>query len=717
VTKPSRHRLHAAAAAWSAAISGPRLRERIARAVAADHDRWILWGPTALALGIAAYFALPVEPPRAVSGLAVLAAGAGMVLTPRFYRPLGVLLLLPAIGLGLAQLRTGVVAAPVLAESVDGAEVTGIADLVERDEEGGLRITIAEPAIAGLAPERTPERVRVTARTEAGELRPGDSLRVEAHLEPPPGPVAPGAFDFARRAYFDRLGAVGYAYSPVTVTETGRFSRFWQRVHALRTRVAERVRSHVAGGAGALSAAMLTGLREAIPDGDVEAMRSAGLAHLLAISGLHLGLVTATAFFFLRAGCAGLPSLALRLDLKKIAAVGAWLVALAYLLLAGATLPTQRAFLMASVMLLALLIGRQPISLRLVAFAAAVILVFTPEALLSASFQMSFSAVVALVAVYESAAPKLAALRRQAGWPQRIALYFLGVLLTTLVAELAIGPFAAFHFNRVTAYGLLANLVAVPVMAFWIMPCGLLALLAMPLGLAGPIVTLMGWGAELVLTTAREVAALPGAVHHLPAYPAAALTLGAVGALWLVLWRAPILKAGAVLPLAAATVLAASHRPPDILMSREGDLIAFNGAERLYVSAMERADYDRKEWMRLTGHDKAAPWESAPGREVAPARCDGLGCSLRPRRTGTARRISVAFTPEALMRDCRVADVLLAAVPVPEARGCSSPELVLDRFDVWREGAYGLWIEEDGLRVESARDLRGDRPWVREPEG
>jgi len=262
---------------------------------------------------------------------------------------------------------------------------------------------------------------------------------------------------------------VGYALSPVKITVKSRFSGLGQRVHTVRSSVAERVPADVDGSAGALWAALLTGQRGAIPEEDGKAMRAVGLAHLSTISGLHLGLVMATAFFLVRAAGAAVPSLALRADLQNVAAVAAWLVALVYLLLAGATLPTQRAFMMAGLMLLALFTGRQAISLRLAAFAALAILVLAPEALLSASFQMSFSAVVALVAVYEIAAPRLAAMRRQAVWPRRIALYFLGVLLTTLVAELAIAAFAAFHFNRITTYGVLANLVAVPVMAFWVM--------------------------------------------------------------------------------------------------------------------------------------------------------------------------------------------------------------------------------------------------------
>ena len=698
-----------AQAPWPEAGLAAAVRE----ALEAERDRWSLWVPVGLIFGIAGYFALPFEPPLVFSGLAGLACLAVLALVPASHRTAVLIFLLPVAGLLLAQIRTELVAAPILQEEMRAVEIEGIVDLVELRGGDDRRFVIAEPRVEGLPAARTPARVRVTVRTETGAATPGDRVRLLATLEPPPEPVAPGAFDFARQAYYERLGAVGYALSTVTVLERGRYAALWQRIHRLRLHIAERVRAVVPGPEGALSAALLTGLRGAIPEDDAEAMRVAGLAHLLAISGLHVGLVTAAAFFFVRAALAAIPALARRGDVKPIAVGAAWLVALAYLLLAGATLPTQRAVLMASVVLLALLLGREPISLRLVAFAAIVILLLSPEAALSASFQMSFAAVVALVAVYQWAAPQFARLRRGAGWARRLALYLLGVLVTTLIAEAAIAPFAAFHFNRITVYGLLANLVAVPVMAFWVMPVGLLALLLMPLGLDAPLLAVMGAGADIVLDTAREVAALPGSVQPVASFPGLVLFFGTLGLLWMLLWQSTLLKALAAFPLGTAAILAAFARPPDILMARNGDLFAVNTPEALYVSSLRAARYDSEQWARITGHLDVRHWREA-GDLVA---CDDLGCTIDLTRLGGDGRLAIALAPAALLADCRTVDALLAAVPVRPAAGCQGGRLVLDRFDVWRSGAHALRITESGLAVDSAAGSRGKRPWVRARPG
>jgi len=675
----------------------------------AERDRWILWAPVGVITGIAAYFALPFEPPIAFTLLAVVACLAVLSLLPGEWRIVGVVLLLPIAGILLAQLRTELVAAPVLSEEMRAVDVSGVVELVELRAGDNRRMVIAEPRIDGLPKEASPSRLRVTVRTDAGDSAPGDRVRLLATLEPPPEPVAPNAFDFARQAFFEQLGAVGYALSDVSILERGGLAVFWQRINRLRLHIAERVQRAVSGPEGALSAALLTGLRGAIPEEDAEAMRIAGLAHLLAISGLHVGLVIAATFAFVRAVLAAIPAIARRCDVKPFAAAAAWLVALAYLLLAGATLPTQRAVLMASVVLLALLLGREPISLRLVAFAAMVILLLSPEAALSASFQMSFSAVVALVAVYQWAAPQFARLRRGAGGLRRLALYLLGILVTTLVAEAAIAPFAAFHFNRLTVYGLLANLVAVPVMAFWVMPVGLLALIVMPLGLDGHLITVMGTGAEIILETAREVAALPGAVQPLASFPGPALFCGSLGLLWLLLWRSPLLKALAVLPLGTAAILAAQARPPDILVARQANLFAVNTGEGLYVSSQRAARYDREQWARITGHLEALPWQ----RTQDFIQCDDLGCRIDLGRLGGEGHLAIALTPAALIPDCRKADALIAAIPVRPAAGCRRPAPLIDRFDVWRSGAYALWVEDNTLRVLSTSESRGNRPWVR----
>ena len=390
---------------------------------------------------------------------------------------------------------------------------------------------------------------------------------------PPPRPAAPGAFDFARFAYFQGLGAVGFALGDARrIAPSGQDGPPNESIDApsgsmerLRYAIAERIRAALTGERGAVAVALITGFREGIPESVEQNMRDSGLAHLLAISGLHVGLVAGTVFLLVRGGCALVPAIALRWPIKKWAAVSAAAVAFGYLFLAGATEPTQRAFLMLLITVIGICLDRGSISMRLVAWAALFILLLSPESLLSVSFQLSFAAVTALVAVYETITARREWAANEPARVQsagsRFPRYALQLGLSSMIATLATAPFALYHFNRVAGYGLLANLAAVPLTAFVIMPLGLLAVFLMPLGLeAGPLY-LMGQGIGAVLWVARQVASLPGAATLVPAFPHWGLVAVTLGGLWLCIWRGPWRWLG-LAGFAAAAVASLRRRHP-----------------------------------------------------------------------------------------------------------------------------------------------------------
>lgn len=506
----------------------------------AERPRWPLWAPIAFAVGILVYFALPVEPsPRllALVPLGVIGAIAGA----RRAAGLAVLfwlgLALALAGFAVAQLRTLQVAAPVLPRS-GVYHVEGVIRAAEPRNDG-QRLLLGDLVIERLEEAATPALVRFTVRRTEVPFLPGQRIKARARLQPPSGAAVPGGFDFAMRAWFERLGGVGFALGAPELLAAGPGTGT-RPIATLRHAVAARAERIIPGADGAVAAALLTGLRASIPDRVWHDMQASGLAHLLAISGLHMTLIAGTVFVVARALFALWPALALRVVPKKPAAVVALLAALGYLLLAGATVPTQRAFMMAAVALLAVLLDRNPVSMRLLAMAAFVVLVIAPESLLGPSFQMSFAAVTGLVAFYELRLGQLALTppENDRQRPARLLLvYFIGILVTTLIASLATTPFAAYHFQRVATYGVLANLVAVPLTAFWIMPAGLLALLLMPFGLDAPILHVMGAGIGIVLDVAAFVAALPGAGIDVSPWPPSSLLLLALGGLWLCLWR------------------------------------------------------------------------------------------------------------------------------------------------------------------------------------
>ena len=727
----------------------PEPKRTPARAPGGDHAAGLLlWAPVALGLGIGLYFALPVEPPLSLAVAALLLLLLLRVTIANTSGTAKILLfgmILATTGVVLAGIRTLSVAGPVIARETRPLTLAGQIIRVEQRTDNSLRLLLHVDGLFtwagedwGGGREDWPRRVRVSVRTSAPALVSGDRVSMRAILTPPPLPVLPGGYDFARSAWFQSIGALGFSISAVTrleETAPDRQGSFEMRVEGLRATVAGRVTAVIPGEAGGLAAALITGLRGGLNDEVRDNMRAAGLAHLLAISGLHMALVTGALFFGLRALLALSPRMALKYPIKKIAAVAAWAGAMFYLQLSGAGISTQRAFIMVSIVLLAVLLERQAISLRLVALAALVVLVFSPEALLSASFQMSFAAVAGLVAGFEWHQQRFgAAMAARRGTLYRAAWYLWGIVLATLIAEVTIGPVAAFHFHRVTLYGIPANIVAMPLMSFWIMPLGVLAMLLMPLGLESLALVPMGWGLEALIRVAGEVASLPGAVRPVPAMPFASFLLMVTGGLWLVLVRAPGWRRAAIVPLLLAVLPAALASKPDVLIGREGKIFAVLDAGGNYVFSTKRAGrFTRRSWLETYGQGDYEVWPSGGGSDKKgsinpgmPVRCDPVACIYTPPHAADS---SIAFVikREGFAEECRRADVLVSSHFTP--RDCASALIIdgrvmrsasamtLSRVDGADDGAReGEWdgAKDGEWRMKSVASTRGDRPWTRD---
>jgi competence protein ComEC len=705
-----------AAKAWGqgTGTAGPapsRLAELpgwLGRALLAERERWPLWAPVGFAAGILVYFALPTEPAPML--LLVLAVGVVAAWTGarRQSLPLGQLawiaLALMLAGFATAQLRTLSVAAPVLPRAaVYGLEGT---ILMAEPRNAGQRLLLGDLVVERLEPSATPARVRLTVRAMEPPLRPGQRIALRARLQPPSGALIPGGFDFAQRAFFEQLGGIGFAYGTPEVIG-GSTTIATRPVANLRYAVAARAESVIGGAEGAVAAALLTGLRASIPQDVWRDMQVAGLAHLLAISGLHMTLVAGTVFVACRFLLSLVPALALRIVPKKPAACVALLAALAYLLLAGATVPTQRAFMMAGVALLAVLFDRNPLSLRLLAYAALAVLVMLPESLLGPSFQMSFAAVVGLIAFYEALRTHRR-LRPPEDDPFRVRnvllVYFTGVLLTTLIASLATTPFAAYHFQRIATYGALANLVAVPLTAFWIMPLGLLALILMPFGLDAPILLGMGKGIGLVLAIAARMSALPGSVIDITPWPPASLLFMVAGGLWLCLWKTRWRRWG-IAAVGIGIVVAFATRPPDLLIDRRGDFVAL----RIAAGEAHLLERNRDNWLRgqmLQGAG-AADGLAFATRADGRLRCDPLGCTIA---TGGHRPLAITLAAEAAAEDCRRA-AFVVLLEGPES--CSSGTASLGGRALWRSAGVALWLDGERVSLRRVADATGARPWSR----
>jgi competence protein ComEC len=676
-----------------------------------------------LGTGIGLYFALPDEPsawagPAAVvllSGLFVAAGRRGSL----WAVPV-VAVLAAACGLTLAQTHARGAAAPILDRPLGPVEVAGRVVALD-PHDGRWRVVLSDLEVARLAPERTPARLRLVLY-DAGPTAVGGRIAVPARLLPPPPPAAPGAFDFPRRAWFERLGAVGFAVGvprAVAAPPPGPWRALADWGERLRGAVGERLRTGVGGAAGAVAAALATGQRGAVPATVIEAYRQSGLAHLLAISGLHMGLAAGLVFVVLRGLLALIPPIALRRDIKKVTAVCAIAAMAVYLALSGGTVPAQRAFIMGGVVFGAILVDRAAITLRVLAVAAVVVLAWQPQALVGASFQMSFAAVVALVAAYESLAPRLAAWRGRAAGPGGAALrgigaHVFGILASTVVAGLATAPFAAFHFHRLALFGVVANGLAMPVMAFWVMPWLAVALILMPFGGDGLAHAPLRLGLDAVDGVAGMVAGWPDAVLAVPPMPVPVLVAATFGGLWLCLnrqrWR--WIGGGAT---ALALVLPWSRPVPLLVISGDGTVAAVRSGDGLVLSPGRGDRFTRDLWRELWGAGEGI-WTAAGLEKTASATapaavrltCDALGCLYDPGDGG--RPLALVHHPAALPEDCATARAVIATVAL--RRAACPAGLVVSRWDLWRDGTHAIYATADGLRVETVAGARGRRPWT-----
>ncbi|SEA46586.1 ComEC/Rec2 family competence protein [Rubrimonas cliftonensis] len=586
---------------------------------AQERRRAPLWTPVLFGLGVQSYVLAPAEP-SLVALFAALAGAAALLVAARSggeARLAGAVALACLLaGFGWAGLRAHAVAAPVLFAEHEGL-VEGRVEALSQSAAGRPRITFGDLRIWGLAPAETPARVRVTllSETAADGVSPGDRVSVLALLRPPGGPVEPGAFDFARAAWFERLGGVGVARGRLArlpdAPAAGQLAALGEALSQARARLGDGLRARLPGEAGAFAAAIVTGDRAGLPVDALEALRDSGLAHLLAISGLHMAIVCGLVFggvrLALAASGAAAGPLAARVAARDVAAVAALAAALCYLLASGASVATQRAFVMAAVALSAVLAGRSAVTLRGLALAAWVVLLLAPETVLSVGFQMSFAATVALVAAYEAARERLTT-RRRRGAAVVVGRYVVGLVATSLIAGLATAPFAAFHFNRAATYGLLANLGGVPLMGLLVAPSLAAAALLAPLGWEEPALTAAGAGIEGILAVARWTASLEGAVRAVPAAPPSALWLTTAGGLWLCLWRSRLRLAGLpVLALAGAVWAAPAPRPP-LIIAEDGSVAAMTAAGRA-VQQGRGGDFARATWLRRDG----ALGDDAPG--------------------------------------------------------------------------------------------------------
>src|SRR5579859_6877131 len=701
--------------------------------IAAQSDRAVLWAPVAFGLGAAGFLGLEAEP-SVWLGVVVGAAGlTSFAASWMFSRHRGViacagLLALVAAGFLTAKIHSDGVAAPIAPARGGVVTLEGWVVDIDTPSEKGERVLIAPVAISGLAPEATPTRVRIVLAGQGGPESappPGTPIRLTTLLDPPPGPAAPGAYDFARDAWFESIGGVGLAMrAPViTALPTPPWGvRLEMAINALRWRVAGRLAHDIRevigpddGGAAGLAAAVTTSHQDWLEPDHRDDLRGSGLAHMLAIAGLHTAAVSGFAFFAFRFGIAAWPWLALRVPGKKVAAVAALAVVAGYLVLSGAHPPARRAAITASVAFLAILVDRRAVSLHSLAVAALVILIMEPEVVVQPGFEMSFCATASLVALAE-------VWRRRgdpgAGLPWPLAMlrklkdWLLAMVVVSFVAGAATGPFAIQHFNRVANYGVLANLSADFVASAVLMPSLVLTLLAQALGLssslAAPVLWLAGASARAVIFLGHVFAVAPGATMTLSSAPEIALAISYLGIVFACLWRGRLRWIG--LPMSAAVALWPRPAPPLAWIAADGDDAAVVVAGQEIAMKPGARGYATQLWAQR--HGFALPADpAAASRGVYD--CDRRGClplgDARPAMAASWMRKTPG--PDRYADLCAEADIVILRSAFAPDEGCGRA-LVLTRSDFERGGAVEVFADKTGWRLAWSQPLRGHRPWT-----
>ncbi|MBV0911557.1 ComEC/Rec2 family competence protein [Anianabacter salinae] len=665
--------------------------------VAAQRGHLFPWVPVAFGTGIGLYFAVPWEP-----AVWMLWAGASLAAVlmliarrvPEGVGPLVVALAALACGHAVAGARAHLVAAPVLEFRYYGP-VEGRIAAIDRSASDKMRLTLTDVVLLDVAPARTPERVRVSLHHAEAHFDPVPGMRVATtgHLSGPEGPVEPGGFDFQRMAWFDRIGAVGYSRMPLVMTAAAPPGG---SVQGLRIAISRAVQAQVPGENGAFAAAILTGDRSGIGTETLQALRDSNLAHLLAISGLHMGLLTGFVFAALRLALALHPRTGLTWPGKKIAAVVAIVAGAAYYLLSGGNVATERAFIMVAVALSAVLVDRRALTLRAVAIAALIVLVLRPETLTEPGFQMSFAATTALVAVFAGLRDTGSGLPR---WTRPI----LAVVVSSAVAGAATAPVAAAHFNRLSDYGLIANLASVPLMGLVVMPAAVLAACLWPLGLSWIGLWLMRWPIAWILGVAHAVAGWDGAVTPVPSPQGMVLPLFAVGGLIAVLWQGRGRWAG-MIPLAAALALWSASVRPALLISPDGGLMGVMTEAGRALSKERGQGFAAQVWLENDGDAAAQP--EASGRAGIDRSEDWIAADIGG---VTVRHVSGRGVDEKAVRACALGGIVVSAAELP---GPAGPCHVHDGQSLRKTGAVALVAATEGPRTITARQLSGDRLWT-----
>lgn len=667
------------------------MREKITDIFYAERERWFSWISVLFGMGIGIYFGLSKEPSLWYT-LGIIEAFILIAILLRHSREALLFLSIPAIvllGFTYIQLDAAYIAKTPRLEGEKAIYVQGQITNVDYNSKQRQRITLEK--MQDFAGDEIKGSYKITLMPYASgkTFQVGECVELAAKVMPPYPTTMVGGYQFDRKTFFDKINGTGYSLSRVFVVPCGKSQTADKSViEEIRNKIVKRIESVLPQDEAGIASALIAGVRNGISQKITNNYRDSGLAHFLSISGLHMSMLAGFMFLLVRYGVVLIPSLALRYDSKKIAAVFAVVMSFVYLLISGYSVPTQRAFLMTLIFLIGVMISRRSISMRTISWAALCVLMVSPVALITPSFQMSFAAVVALIAFYESCRNYVQIKLTDKNIFKIVLVYLFGIVVSDFIASIATLPYSIYHFNRVAVYTSLGNLLAGPIIGLWIMPFVLISMLLMPLGLDYIPLKILGYGIHWVNEITAYVSALPHAgvpVMSMPMWGLIAITLGG---LWLCLWQRKWRHLGWI-GIVIGSLSLCLAQTPDVLIDNTGKAIAIKDkAGNIVILPSRGKSFIKNIWQEKTSSPKLTEKEKKKLSKIWKGKeedkswldlsCDKISCTYKNK------------------------------VKIIKGKGL---ELNNQAFDHESSGGASIYLDGSHITIHTVRDYTGYRYW------
>ena len=647
-----------------------------------ENQRLNLWLPVAFALGIICYFSLPFEPTLFIPVIAFILSLTGYMVL-RLKSNAALLLLFIAFFLGgfiRILIQTDIAAAPFIHKSYSFVSVVGRVEKVEW-RQAGIRLTLSELTINKIPEKEKPVRIRVSANGHKIIPKVGDFVALKAKLSPPSLAWYPNGYNFARLAFYQQIGATGFATSRLKVISNNNKT---SRLENIRMAVLKRILSILPKDTGNIAVALITGEQGGVSAAIRDNYTGAGIVHVLSVSGFHMSLIAGFIFALLRFIFSLIPAVSLRYNTKKICALLALILTFGYLLISGMAVPAVRSYLMIAFVLIAVILDRQALSMRSVMWAGFLILLISPQVLLTASFALSFGAVIALIAGYESLGQQFKHFfAAKPVWVKWTLGAFCVFIIMNLIAHLATAPIAAYHFHRYNNYGVLGNFLTSTTFSFLIMPLLFIATILMPIGLDRPFISIVGFLLDKINSVTAWINSLPYATIFIPSFPNWGYGLILFGGLWICIWQSKIRYLGFAI-LMIGTLSLFCHQTPDLIIGQGGKLIAVRQDDSFAFTDLRKQKAFRKAWLEANGIDPTERQHKINNIDSFTVK----GFKINPTGKGSG-------------------DIIINT----SGKACFAQKLCIPRGKLWKEGTHTLFIKKGDIKIETSADGTFNRPW------